>query len=127
MLTALERLEQMEVSVYFEEQGLTRSMNSEMFATFPGMIAQQESISISQNMRWSYQKRMNSGEFNCAPAYGFDLINGELVINENGSGCDSPDFNLYRGIGMQKIANLLNADEVSRQALQVRKNGIIPP
>ncbi len=57
-------------------------MNSEMFATFPGMIAQQESISISQNMRWSYQKRMNSGEFNCAPAYGFDLINGELVINE---------------------------------------------
>ena len=48
MLTALRALEQMEVSVYFEEQGLdTKSMNSEMFATFPGMVAQQESVSIS--------------------------------------------------------------------------------
>lgn len=46
MLTALRALEQMEVSVYFEEQGLdTKSMNSEMFATFPGMVAQQESVS----------------------------------------------------------------------------------
>lgn len=118
MLTALRALEQMEVSVYFEEQGLdTRSMNSEMFATFPGMIAQQESISISQNMRWSYQKRMNSGEFNCcAPAYGFDLINGELVINETEAAVIRRIFNLYlQGIGMQKIANLLNADEVSRR------------
>ena len=118
MLTALRALEQMEVSVYFEEQGLdTRSMNSEMFATFPGMIAQQESISISQNMRWSYQKRMNSGEFNCcAPAYGFDLINGELVINETEAAVIRRIFNLYlQGIGMQKIANLLNADDVGRR------------
>ena len=118
MLTALRALEQMEVSVYFEEQGLdTRSMNSEMFATFPGMIAQQESISISQNMRWSYQKRMNSGEFNCcAPAYGFDLINGELVINETEAAVIRRIFNLYlQGIGMQAIATILNDEGVHRQ------------
>ena len=118
MLTALRALEEMEVSVYFEEQGLdTRSMNSEMFATFPGMIAQQESISISQNMRWSYQKRMNSGEFNCcAPAYGFDLIDGELVINETEAAVIRRIFDLYlQGVGMQKIADRLNADEVSRR------------
>lgn len=107
MLTALRALEQMEVSVYFEEQGLdTKSMNSEMFATFPGMVAQQESVSISQNMRWSYKKRMESGEFNCcAPAYGFDLINGKLVINETEAAVIRRIFDLYlQGIGMQTIA-----------------------
>ena len=118
MLTALRALEEMGVSVYFEEQGLdTKSMNSEMFATFPGMIAQQESISISQNMRWSYQKRMNSGEFNCcAPAYGFDLINGKLVVNETESAVIRRIFDLYlQGMGMQSIANRLNADGVGRR------------
>ena len=118
MLTVLRALEQMEVSVYFEEQGLdTKSMNSEMFATFPGMIAQQESVSISQNMRWSYKKRMESGEFNCcAPAYGFDLINGKLVINETEAAVIRRIFDLYlQGIGMQAIANILNNEGVRRQ------------
>lgn len=118
MLTALRALEQMEVSVYFEEQGLdTKSMNSEMFATFPGMIAQQESVSISQNMRWSYKKRMESGEFNCcAPAYGFDLINGKLVINETEAAVIRRIFDFYlQGIGMQTIANILNDEGVRRQ------------
>lgn len=118
MLTALRALEQMEVSVYFEEQGLdTKSMNSEMFATFPGMVAQQESVSISQNMRWSYKKRMESGEFNCcAPAYGFDLINGKLVINETEAAVIRRIFDLYlQGIGMQAIANILNNEGVRRQ------------
>lgn len=128
MLTALRALEQMEVSVYFEEQGLdTKSMNSEMFATFPGMVAQQESVSISQNMRWSYKKRMESGEFNCcAPAYGFDLINGKLVINETEAAVIRRIFDLYlQGIGMQTIANILNNEGVRRQ--YGRKNGITPP
>lgn len=118
MLTALRALEQMEVSVYFEEQGLdTKSMNSEMFATFPGMVAQQESVSISQNMRWSYKKRMESGEFNCcAPAYGFDLINGKLVINETEAAVIRRIFDLYlQGVGMQTIANILNNEGVRRQ------------
>lgn len=118
MLTALRALEQMEVSVYFEEQGLdTKSMNSEMFATFPGMVAQQESVSISQNMRWSYKKRMESGEFNCcAPAYGFDLINGKLVINETEAAVIRRIFDLYlQGYGTPAISKILNEDGVPRR------------
>lgn len=118
MLTALRALEQMEVSVYFEEQGLdTKSMNSEMFATFPGMVAQQESVSISQNMRWSYKKRMESGEFNCcAPAYGFDLINGKLVINETEAAVIRQIFDLYlQGYGTLAIAKILNEDGIPRK------------
>lgn len=84
LLATLRMLSEIGVSVYFEENAIdTAMMNSEMIVTFPGMSAQQESISISENMRWSYKKRMESGEFNCcAPAYGFSLVNGQLEINE---------------------------------------------
>ena len=84
LLATIRFLKDIGVSVYFEEQGIdTDKLNSEMIVTFPGMAAQQESESISGNMRWSYKKRMESGDFNCcAPAYGFDLIDGNLVINE---------------------------------------------
>ena len=72
LLVALRTLKELGVSVYFEEQGIdTDLMNMEMLVTFPGMAAQKESENISENMRWSYQKRMQSGEFNCCtPAYG---------------------------------------------------------
>ena len=60
---------------------------------------------------------MESGEFNCcAPAYGFDLINGKLVINETEAAVIRRIFDLYlQGIGMQTIANILNDEGVRRQ------------
>ena len=55
LLTTLRLLKSIGVSVYFEEQGIdTDKLNMEMIVTFPGMAAQQESMSISENMRWSY-------------------------------------------------------------------------
>ena len=59
LLTVLRLLSGFGVSVYFEEQSIdTSMMNSEMIVTFPGMAAQQESITISENMRWSCKKRI---------------------------------------------------------------------
>lgn len=88
-----------------------------MIVTFPGMAAQQESESISGNMRWSYKKRMESGDFNCcAPAYGFDLIDGNLVINETEAVVVRRIFSMYlQGYGKQAIANKLNEESVPRR------------
>ena len=118
LLVTLRMLTDLGVSVYFEEQGIDSSkLNMEMIVTFPGMAAQQESVNISGNMRWSYQKRMQSGEFNCTcPAYGFDLINGQMVINETEAIVIRRIFNLYlQGFGMQAIANMLNEDGIPRR------------
>ena len=83
-LEAVRELAALGVSVYFEEQGIdTETLDLEMILTFPGMAAQKESETISENMRWSYRKRMETGEFNCCrAAYGYSLIDGELQINE---------------------------------------------
>lgn len=109
LLATIRFLKDIGVSVYFEEQGIdTDKLNSEMIVTFPGMAAQQESESISGNMRWSYKKRMESGDFNCcAPAYGFDLIDGNLVINETEAVVVRRIFSMYlQGYGKQAIADL---------------------
>lgn len=65
-LAATRALKEMGVSIYFEEQGIdTETVDLELMMTFPGIAAQRESETISENMRWSYQKRMESGDFNC--------------------------------------------------------------
>lgn len=118
LLVALRTLKELGVSVYFEEQGIdTDLMNMEMLVTFPGMAAQKESENISENMRWSYQKRMQSGEFNCCtPAYGFNLVNGAMEINETEAAVVRRIFSLYlNGIGIQNIANILIQDKVPRK------------
>lgn len=115
LIYSLRMLSNLGVSVYFEENGIDTSvMNSEMIVTFQGMIAQQESISISENMRWSYKKRMEAGEFNCcSPAYGFIRKDGQLRIKEDEAKVIRQIYNLYlKGYGKQTISNILNKENV---------------
>ena len=115
LLTLLRLLKELGVSVYFEEQDIdTDKLNMEMIVTFPGMIAQQESESISGNMRWSYKKRMESGEFNCCtPAFGYDLVDGELIVNESEACVIRMIYEMYlSGVGKQNIARCLNAQGI---------------
>ena len=121
LLATIRLLKEIGVSVYFEEQGIdTEKINMEMIVTFPAMAAQQESEMISKNLRWSYKKRMESGEFNCCyPAYGFNLVNGNLEINETEAVIIKRIFTLYlQGMGMQRIANLLNEECIPRRKKQ---------
>ena len=87
----------MGISIYFEEQGIdTETIDLEMMLTLPGIAAQKESETISDNMRWSYKKRMETGEFNCCrAAYGFNLTDGELRINETEAEVVRWIFHLY--------------------------------
>ncbi len=115
LLTTLRMLKEIGVSVFFEEQGIdTNKLNMEMIVTFPGMAAQQESEAISGNVRWSIQKRMQSGEFiGTRPAYGYDMKNGQLEINESEAEDVRRIFALYlQGYGIQAITNMFNEEGV---------------
>ena len=118
LLKTLRTLKSFNVTVLFEEQGIdTAKLNSELFITFPGMIAQQESESISGNVRWSIKKRMESGEFNCnSPALGFDIVDGQMVINEKEAAVVRRIFMMYlNGTGKETIAATLNADGIPKK------------
>ena len=50
------------ITVFFEKENIdTAKLSNEMMITIMGGLAQEESTSISQNMRWSIKKRMENG------------------------------------------------------------------
>ena len=71
-------------SVYFEEQEIdTAEMTDEFLLTMRSVAAQGESMTISNNMRWHYREKMESGDFvGTVPAYGYRLVNRTLEIYE---------------------------------------------
>lgn len=80
LIETTRELKALGVVVVFEEQGIdTAQMLGEMQLTLLAMAAQEESTSISKNMRWSYQKRMENGTFlGCRSPFGYTLENGVL-------------------------------------------------
>ncbi len=118
LLEMIRALKDVGVSVYFEEQGIdTNKLNAEMIVTFPGMVAQQESVAISGNLRWGIQKRMQAGTYKCTKAaYGYILMDGQLIVNEMEAAVVRKIFHLYlQGVGKQAIANLLNEEGIPKR------------
>lgn len=84
-LVTLRELAGQGVSVQFEKENIdTGALTTEMLVSVFASMAQEESMSISQNQRISYQRRMERGEFiTCKPPFGYKLVNGKnLEIDE---------------------------------------------
>ena len=119
LLVTLRLLKELGVSVFFEEQAIdTNQLNAEMIVTFPGMVAQKESETISGNLRWSIQKRMEQGDYvTPRPPFGYRLIDKKLVVYEPEAIIVKQIFELYlNGKGAQQIANILNCEEVRKRS-----------
>lgn len=96
-LEAIRELKALGVGVHFEKENIdTATMSGEMMTTLFASFAQAESESISSNMRWSYQRRMQRGEFNtCKAPFGYRLENGTLVIEKSEAKIVQQIFNMY--------------------------------
>lgn len=83
-LTTVRELKSLGVSVYFEKENIdTATMADELIFTFFAGNAQQESMSISGNVRWSYEYRMKSGKFiTCKAPFGYRLVEGKLEVHK---------------------------------------------
>lgn len=112
-LATVRELKALGIHVEFEEDGLkTADMHDEMMIGAFSSIAQEESTSISNNMRWSYERRMKSGKFLCCSApYGYDLVENTLIPNSEEAAAVRRIFGSYlSGRSMEQIADGLNAD-----------------
>lgn len=111
-VSAIRELRGLGIEVYFEKENLnTSNMGSEMLLGILSTLAQEESTSISQNMRWSYQKRMRAGKFiTCTAPYGYRLVNGTLVVEPQEAKIVRMIFDSYlSGKGHHEIARELEA------------------
>ena len=102
------------ISVLFQKEQIdTAEMSSEFLLALAGVQAQDESVSISQNVKWGCKTRMKNGELVGSAAYGYVLKNGTLVINEEEAEVIRNIFRLYlSGMGKPKIADYLNENNI---------------
>ena len=77
-MTALNTLHEHQVTILFEKEGLdTADPTSDFILTTLAAIAQEESRSISSNIRWGNQKRYPKGQARNYDIYGYCYAEGE--------------------------------------------------
>ena len=84
-LVTLRELKALGITVIFEADHInTDRIPNERLLVSKGSMAQNQSTSLSQSMRWSYQRRMATGEFiSYKPATGWEIRDkGEFVVVE---------------------------------------------
>lgn len=81
-LEMVRKLTDLGISIFFEKENInTGSMESELMLSILSSLAESESISISENSKWSVQKRFQNGTFIISyPPYGYENDNGTMVI-----------------------------------------------
>lgn len=117
-IEAVRELRQLGVTVYFEKEHInTASMSNEMFLSMMSAFAQEESISISKNMRKGAVMRMKNGTFRLSQApYGYYLDEkGILIVQQEKAKIVQRIFgDFLSGMGIQEIAAELQKEHIPK-------------
>jgi DNA invertase Pin-like site-specific DNA recombinase len=115
-LVTLRELKKLGISVAFEKECIdTARVSDEIMITIMEGLAQEESGSISRNIRWSLKRCMANGTLKVARVpFGYTKDeNRNLVIDEPKAAIVRRIFDLYlSGIGYRGIAIQLNLDSI---------------
>lgn len=114
-LEMVRKLLDLSIPIYFEKENLnTSSMESELFLAILSSMAEGESTSISENNKWSIQKRFQNGTYKLSyPPYGYDWDGEQMVIHPEQAETVRWIFaQVLSGKGTQAVANELNENGV---------------
>ena len=112
-LKNIRELKSLGITIMFEKENIdTANINDELMLTIMGGLAQEESVSISKNMKWSICRRMRNGKYiNSHAPFGYTLQNKDLIVNNKQAEIVRRIFSLYlSGSGFQAIANIINTE-----------------
>ena len=116
-LTAIRKLKEHNVECYFEKEGLwTFDTKSEVILSIMSSLAQEESRSISENVKWGVRKKFETGKFSMPYSrfLGYDKgENNTLVINEKEAEIVRRIYGLFiNGYSAYQIAKILTEDRI---------------
>jgi len=120
-LELVRKLLELNVFIYFEKENInTGSMESELMLSILSGLAESESFSIAENNKWSIKRRFQNGTYVISyPPYGYDNVNGEMVVNKSQAKIVRLIFSeILSGKGTHKIAGDLN-----RRKIPTKKGG----
>ena len=114
-LNYIRKLKEMGIFIYFDENHFdTGSSSSEMMITILAAVAQEESRSISENMKLGMRMRFKAGKPKWVNTYGFEKgENGEYKINEEQAKGVRRIFELYvSGYSLPKVIAQLEKEGI---------------
>lgn len=117
------------VDIWFERENLdTADPSCTMILSFLATIAQDESHSISENVKWGYSQRFKRGEYNLGNnrILGYDSVDGKLVPNDRADGVRAI-YQLYlEGKSIEEIRRMLaEFGVVTRRGKPLSHHGIL--
>lgn len=81
LLQTVRELKNIGVEIYFEEQNIfSLSTEGEVMLTILASYAQEESLSVSENMKWRIKRNFEEGKPWGMIIYGYRCVDGKLVI-----------------------------------------------
>lgn len=110
LLATVRELKLLEVDVYFEKENIhTLSSDGELMLTLLASFAQEESRSVSENLKWRIRKMFEEGRPNAGRMLGYRLKNGVLcVVPEEAEIVRMIFANFLSGMGRNAIMKKLN-------------------
>ena len=84
LLQTIRHLKKLGVEVRFEKENIsTLSEEGELLLTILASFAQEESRSISENIKWAIHKGYEKGIVRNSVCYGYRVVNGKFVVMEH--------------------------------------------
>ncbi len=114
-LEMVRKLLAINVAIYFEKENInTTSMESELVLAVLSSLAENESVSISGNEKWSIRQRFQSGTYKMnPPPYGYRWNGEQLEVNNDQAEIVKRIFaEFISGKGVMHIARGLDSDNI---------------
>lgn len=110
LLETVRELKECGIDVYFEEQNIhTQSSDGELMLTILASYAQEESRSVSENMKWRVRKNFAEGIPWNVVVLGYRFDGDKLIVHPQEAELVKRIFGLYlSGYGYETISKLLN-------------------
>lgn len=110
LLKTVRELKELGINVFFEDQNMdTISEEGELMLTLMASVAQEESLSCSDNCKWRIRKGFEQGQPNTCTMLGYRLVDGEITVVPEEAKIVKEIYDCYlSGNGVQAIANTLN-------------------
>ena len=115
-LEIVRRLIDLNIFIEFEKENInTQTMDGELMLSILSSLAESESRSLSQNTKWGIEKRFQNGTYKIGyPPFGYDWVNGAMVINEEQAAVVKEIFvDILKGESTGAIAERLNQQVVT--------------
>ena len=128
LLTTVRELKELGVDVYFEEQNIhTTSADGELMLTILASYAQEESLSVSENMKWRIRRNFEEGKPWSGLILGYRFENGQFVVVPEEAEIVKRIFREYlEGLGATAIMKGLNEDGIrTRVSKAWRTEGVL--